>query len=122
MKKLTIRSLNNIGSLFRTRCLILILLLTCINSLLAYDVKYKNVYYNLDTVHRTASVTYEKTVYETERDDYKNVIKVAESIEVDGVKYVVNAIENYAFFDCHKLKGIVLPNTIEIIGGNAFRV
>lgn len=89
-------------------------------TVLAYDFKYKNVFYNLDKENKTAYVTYEQEIYDNSRTDYTGNITIADKIEVNGETYIVNAIGNFAFAECIDLLSVKIPTNIEVIGNNAF--
>ena len=74
---------------------------------------YQGVYYNIDKLTRTASVT--RGPY-----DYSGTIYIARFIKVDGVTYRVTRIENGVFYNCKKIESVKIPDTIIDIGDNAF--
>ena len=71
------------------------------------------VVYLLDWDERTAAVVY----YTDEIGD----AVVCESMEKDGIEFVVTRIEDNAFDYCDSLTSIVIPNTVTYIGAFAFR-
>ena len=54
--------------------------------------------------------------------DYSQITKltIPGSIEVDGVSYIVKAIDNYVFSNCYSLDTLIIENGVERIGQNAF--
>lgn len=98
----------------------LLLLSVLFTTSFAYDIKYDNVFYNLDHASKTATVTYEKEEYEGERDDYYGIVTIADSIKVDDEVYCVKSIGESAFAECYKLFNVIMSNTIENIESNAF--
>ena len=54
--------------------------------------------------------------------DYSQITKltIPGSIEVDGVSYVVKAIDNSVFSSCYSLDTLIIENGVERIGQNAF--
>ena len=54
-------------------------------------------------------------------DEYQGNITVPESIIYDDQRYVVMAVDWYAFRDQTLLTGVTLPNTIQRIGNSAFQ-
>ncbi len=54
--------------------------------------------------------------------DYSSLtnLTIPGSIEVDGVSYIVKAIDNYVFSNCNYLDSLVIESGVETIGQNAF--
>lgn len=54
--------------------------------------------------------------------DYSQITKltIPGSIEVEGVSYIVKAIDNYVFSNCYSLDTLIIENGVERIGQNAF--
>ena len=79
----------------------------------AYDVKVDGIYYNIVTKAKTAEVT---------RGDnkYSGDVTIPETITVDNVAYNVTSIGDHAFFGCHGLTSITIPNSVTSIGYQAF--
>lgn len=86
----------------------------------AYDVMRENVYFNLNKEDQTATVTYKKIVPGRPRIEYYEDIVIPETIKVKGVKYLVTAIGDSAFFGCDDIDNITLPKSIRHIGKSAF--
>ena len=80
----------------------------------AYDVEVDGIYYNIVTKAKTAEVT---------RGDnkYSGDVTIPETITVDNVVYNVTSIGDHAFFACHGLTSITIPNSVTSIGFDAFR-
>ncbi len=55
--------------------------------------------------------------------DDKNIerLNIPEFVTKDGKQYKVTSIQDYGFQGCEKLRLAMLPNTISVIGGNAFK-
>ena len=54
--------------------------------------------------------------------DYSQITKltIPGSIEVEGVSYIVKAIDNYVFSNCYSLDTLIIEDGVERIGQNAF--
>lgn len=82
----------------------------------AYDVCVENVYYNVDALDRTASVTYKDRSF----NSYSGEVKIAKKVECNGVKYEVTSIGDSAFYQCKDLVSIAIHKNITEIGNGAF--
>lgn len=79
------------------------------------DLEIDNLYYNF-TSDSTVCVTYKIENY----NSYSGDFVIPESINYDGKDYIVNAIDDKAFYNCSGLTSITIPNTITAIGSYAF--
>ena len=61
-------------------------------------------------------VTYKDNNY----NSYSGIINIPETIEVEGVKYSVTSIDDYAFAGCSGLTEITIPESVTSIGDYAF--
>lgn len=86
----------------------------------AYDVMRENVYFNLNREDQTATVTYKKIVPGKARTEYYEVVTIPETIKVKGVKYLVTAIGDSAFFGCDDVDDVIVPQSLRHIGKSAF--
>ncbi len=68
------------------------------------------------TSDNTVCVTYKDESY----NSYSGDIVIPESVSYNGKDYIVNAIDEKAFYNCSGLTSVIIPNTITIIGNNAF--
>jgi len=81
-------------------------------SLAAYDFEVDGICYNQLT---------DSTVEVTNRTpSYTGQVIVPEKVLNEGREYVVSSVGKMAFYDCSKLSGVELPNTIVTIGEKAF--
>lgn len=84
----------------------------------AYDYEYNGIYYNLDAVNQTATVTFRTTSY----NSYSGNITIPETmIGPKSIQYTVVSIGDDAFNKCSNLSSITIPATVETIGARAFR-
>ena len=97
---------------------LLILLLALITPLFskAYDAKVNGIYYYLDYVHKTASVTYSKKY----NADYSGDIFIPKEIAYNNKKYSVISIYDEAFYGCSMLSSVTIPSSAVSIGNSAF--
>ena len=114
------------------RKIFLFLFCVCISlSLFAEDIEINNIYYRLNASKKTAEVIQNP-------NKYSGDIVIPDSIEKDGVYYIVTSIKgqrggsvnileligeyeyNGAFYGCSALKTITIPQSINTIGRYAF--
>lgn len=79
------------------------------------DLEIDNLYYNV-TSDSTVCLTYKSE----NLNSYIGDVVIPESVNYDGKDYVVNAIDDKAFYNCSGLTSITIPNTITTIGNYAF--
>ena len=80
----------------------------------AYDAKIDGIYYNLNSVGKTAEVT--KNV----EDKYSGDVVIPSSITSEGQEYTVTSIGRSAFESCRGLTSVTIPNSLTSIGAYAF--
>ena len=84
----------------------------------AHDVEVDEIFYNLNSETKEATVTYKGD--SSENEDYTRSFRIPSSIIYNGTRYSVTAIGDGAFRNCFRLRSVTLPNTITSIGENAF--
>lgn len=87
-------------------------------SAFAHDVEIDGIFYKLNKIDKTATVTYEGADYYTEVE-YSGDIIIPDSINYEGENYVVTEIDALAFYHC-TIYSVVIPKTVKYIGHNAF--
>jgi hypothetical protein len=86
----------------------------------AYDAKIDGIYYNLNRVNQTAEVTCEDENSSSMK--YYGDVIIPKSFTFDGVEYIVTAIGKKAFMGCSSLASVDIPNSVTVIGDNAFSI
>lgn len=85
----------------------------------AYDVQIDGIYYNLNSSTKSAEVTYGGYQYQgTEK--YTGDIVIPSTVTYKGITFSVTSIGREAFFSCHDLISISIPNSVTIIMIDAF--
>ena len=74
--------------------------------------------YRLNEETKTAEVTY--LLEGDSIEGYVGDIKIPETVEFNGVPYLVTSIEDSAFSDCESLTSITIPDSVMSIGCSAF--
>lgn len=83
----------------------------------AYDCKIDGIFYDLDNVNRTASVTNKKfgTI-----SSYKGVVNIPETITYKNMRFRVTKIGHSAFRGCQSLTQVTIPESVTEIQSSAF--
>ena len=82
----------------------------------AYDVEVDGIYYNLNTVEKTAEVTYK----ELKEENYTGDVIIPSSIKIEEEEYSVNIIGSSAFDGCRNIMSVEIPNSVITIGDCSF--
>lgn len=77
------------------------------------------LYYNLNTSKKTATVTYQSM-----EENYPDMtaVNIPATVTYDGVTYTVTAVGQNAFMDCLNITSVTLPDGITDIARFAFRM
>ena len=98
--------------------LILLALLPIVGS--AYDVKIDGIYYNLDTTEKTATVTYQFSNSNDNKNAYTGNVTIPDEIVCDDISYKVTTIGLGAFIGCSSLTSVTIGNNVTAIKNSAF--
>ncbi len=83
----------------------------------AYDFEANGIYFNItDATKHEVAVTYKAA----EGKSYSGDINIPPTVTHEGTTYSVTSIGAYAFFSCHYLTSITIPNSVTSIGEWAF--
>ena len=87
----------------------------------AYDIQIDGIYYNLNSVEKTAEVTCQNMIsYNNPQSDYSGSVTIPEKFTYDSVEYSVTSIGNNTFYNCSGLTAVTIPNSVTSIGEGAF--
>jgi len=78
--------------------------------------KVGGIWYDLDDIYKTASVTHGK-----KNDYYGNIVVPSEIYSIDNQSYYqVTSIGYQAFYNCRNVKSLILPESVKYISTGAF--
>ena len=80
----------------------------------SYDAFIDGIYYNF--FGNEATVTYQYM----EHASYSGAVVIPESVNYNGIVYHVTSIRHGAFWGCHSLASVTIPNSVTSIGSGAF--
>ena len=96
-------------------------MLTCCNSVWAYDIEIDGIYYNiLSDADKTVEVTYEGSSYTQFSNEYAGNVTIPNTVDYNGSIYNVISVCECAFYGCIELIEIHIPSSITSIGDYAF--
>lgn len=84
----------------------------------AYDAYVGGIYYNFSGDE--AEVTYLARSYSDNYYAYTGSVTIPETITFEEKTYRVTSIGDYAFYSCHELTSVIIPDCIKSIGIDAF--
>ena len=105
----------------KTRLLTTLAALLLALSSWAVGVEIDDIYYELDSSTKTATVTYTGSTSNNPNTAYKGNIAIPASVSYGGTTYTVASIGRDAFRGCTGLASISIPASVTSIGINAFR-
>ena len=98
-------------NLITSTILLLALLLPAVAT--AADIEVDGIYYNINRINATATVTFGN-------NEYKGSVTIPATVTHDGTTYAVTTIGELAFSRCIYLTDINIPNSVTYIGYGAF--
>jgi len=88
-------------------------------TIFADGTKIGKLYYNLDATNKTAEVTYEKFMDDTNYSGLTTA-NIPSSVDYESVTYSVTSIGGSAFYHCSGLTSVTIPNSVTSISNEAF--
>ncbi len=82
--------------------------------------KVGDIYYLIDKMSHTATVTYETRSVSNNYLHLPHHVVIQDSIVVDSISYAVVKIDNLAFQGCYAIESIKIPQNVTTIGDLAF--
>lgn len=96
----------------------LLLLLGMVLSAWGHDFVVDGIYYNINDDGATVRVTTKNNTQSWMT--YVNDVVIPETVDCDGVRYTVTAVEDSAFYGSSRLSSVTFPATISTVGNHAF--
>ena len=88
----------------------LLLTLLCLSlSARAHDAEVNGIFYNLDIVNGTATVTGYNNVYSGD-------VVIPKTVTDNGITYSITSLGDYCFQGCSSLTSITIPNSVTSVG------
>ena len=98
----------------------LLLTLLCLSlSARAHDAEVDGIFYNLDAVNRTATVTFQGD-HSWDYNEYSGNVVIPETVTYGDITYSVTSLGWYCFYGCSSLTSITLPNSVTSLGDGSF--
>lgn len=89
-------------------------------SAIASDTEVDGIYYNFDSVNKTASVTYKGDYYNSHDNEYSGDVIIPATVTYEGEEYKVIEIGHEAFENCDSLTCITISEGVTEIKEDAF--
>ena len=99
---------------------LLLTLLSLSLSARAHDAEVDGIFYNLDAVNKTATVTYKGDNYGSYDNEYSGDVVIPETVIYNGITDSVTSLESSCFCDCSSLTAITIPNSVTSLGEGCF--
>ena len=83
----------------------------------------QTLYFNINSDTASVSVTYPGSYFYSPYDGYTRPtgdLVIPSSVTYNGTTYQITIIDRYAFYYCHLLTSVTIPNSITSIGSYAF--
>ena len=87
---------------------------------MAHDFEVNGIYYNKNSDGTSVSVTYEGYDTNSTDNEYSGAVTIPAKVTYSGKTYSVTYIGYGAFFGCHGLTSVEIPNSVTSIGKSAF--
>ena len=95
----------------------LLLTLLCLSlSARAHDAEVDGIFYNLDIVNRTATVTFKGDNYDSYNNEYSGDVVIPETVTYDGITYSVTSLGDYDVHLGSSVTSITIPSAVTTLG------
>ena len=99
----------------------LLLTLLCLSlSARAHDAEVDGIFYNLDVVNRTATVTFKGDSPGSYDNEYSGDVVIPETVFYYGFTYSVTSVGDACFAGGSSLTSITIPNSVTSLGDKCF--